>query len=71
MQVDLERKDLEALVKGSYPHYSEFDNRLVIKAGHQYMDQYAKTYWHTLEKLTEEELLELYYINKNSWNTKT
>jgi hypothetical protein len=68
MKVELERKDLEALVKGKSPYYNEFDNALVKKAGHSYSDQYARTSWESLSELTDDELYELYIICKNSWD---
>ena len=39
MKVELERTELEALVKGKPPCYNEFGNPLVKKAGHRYSDQ--------------------------------
>ena len=68
MKVDLNRKDLEALVKGSCPNYHEFENELVKKAGHSYSDQYGRTSWDSLEKLTDEELYKLYKICQYSWS---
>jgi hypothetical protein len=67
MQIELDRKGLEALVKGSRPNYNEFDNPLVEKAGHNYNDQYGKTSWRNLGALTDDELYELYLICRNSW----
>lgn len=68
MKVDLSRKDLETLVRGGYPNYSEFGNELVKKAGHFYSDQYGRTSWDSLEKLTDEELYKLYKICQDSWS---
>lgn len=68
MNKELDRIDLESLVKGSYPNYSEFNNPLVKKAGHSYIDAYGKTSWSSLFNLTDEELYELYKICKNSWD---
>ena len=68
MKIELDRKGLEILVKGSQPFYSEFDNPLVKKAGHYYSDQYSRTSWQNLSALTEEELYELYLICRNSWS---
>lgn len=68
MKVELERKDLEALVKGEELHYNEFENPLVKKAGHRYSDQYGRADWSSLENLTDEELYKLYEICKNSWS---
>ena len=67
MKLELTKDDLEALVNGSYPNYSQFDNPLVKKAGHSYSDQYGKSYWSNLSELTEEELWRLRNICVNSW----
>lgn len=67
-QEELERTELEALVKGSKPYYNEFGNPLVKKAGHSYSDQYGRTSWGSLENLTNEELYKLYEICKSSWS---
>lgn len=68
MEVVLDRKDLESLVKGNGPYYNEFDNPLVKKAGHRFSDQYGKTSWDSLSDLSDVELMQLYKICKNSWN---
>jgi len=62
--MQLDRKDLETLIKGSQPKYSQFNNLLVIKAGHFYSDQYGRTSWNSLSNLTNEELYQLYLILK-------
>lgn len=67
MKLDLTTQDLQSLVKGSSLWYSEFNNPLVIKAGHRYSDQYNKTTWTNLDELTDIELYDLYCICKNSW----
>ena len=67
MTIELDRKDLEALVKGTSPYYSEFDNPLVKLAGHSYSDQYGRTSWDRLNKLSDQQLYRLYEICKNSW----
>lgn len=67
MKIELDRKALETLVKGSQPYYNEFENPLVKKAGHSYSDQYGRTSWESIENLTDDELYELYEICKNSW----
>ena len=48
MKIELDRKGLETLVKGSHAPYSEFKNPLLIKAGHSHSDQYCKTSWERL-----------------------
>lgn len=69
MLVELDRKALETLVKGSRPYYG-FENDLVKKAGYFYNEQYSSsgTYWYNLKNLTDEELYELYKICRDSWN---
>jgi hypothetical protein len=67
MNIELDRKDLESLVKGSEPHYHAFNHPLVIKAGHRYSDQYGRTTWHNLDSLSDEELHQLYMVCKTSW----
>ena len=67
MNVNLDRKGLETLVYGSGPYYNEFNNPLLKKAGHQYSDQYCRTSWNSLGKLTDDELYQLYLICRNSW----
>ncbi len=66
--MQLDRKDLEALVKGTPPNYYSFSNPLVKYAGHAYSDEYGKTSWDSLDKLTDKQLYELYTICKNSWD---
>lgn len=67
MTINLDRDDLEALVKGTSPNYKAFNNALVKKGGHFYSDQYSRTSWGSLRNLTDSELYELYKICKNSW----
>jgi len=67
MNVELNRESLESLVKGSDPNYFEFNNPLVKKAGHLYNDQYGRTNWSSLSKLTDEELYQLHLICRDSW----
>jgi hypothetical protein len=67
MKIDLDRKTLKSLIKGTNVNYGEFNNPLVKKAGHNYSDQYGRTDWRSLSDLTDKELYELYLICKNSW----
>lgn len=71
MNIELDRKGLEALVRGSQLNYKEFKNYLVKKAGHAYSDQYSRTYWCTLHDLTDDEVYQLYLICRNSWPNKS
>ena len=65
MKLQLDRDDLECLIKGHDLDYSKFNNELVKKAGHEYIDCYGRTYWNELKTLTIGELYELYLICKN------
>lgn len=67
MNIELDRKDLEALVKGYDVSYGEFNHPLVKLAGHSYNDQYGRTSWIKLYKLSDSELYMLYNVCKNSW----
>lgn len=68
MKIELDRQGLEFLIFGSQVHHKEFNNPLVKKAGHDYSDQYGWTAWRSLNKLTDEELYQLYLICRNSWS---
>ena len=70
MRVELDRKGLEILVKGSQPYYDEFNNPLIKKAGHSYYDQYGRTEWDNLKNLTDTELFTVYCICRESWKEK-
>lgn len=67
MKVELDRHDLKALVKGSIPEFKDFNNPLIMKAGHLYSDQYGQTCWNNLGELTDDELWEVYIICKNKY----
>ena len=70
MKVELDRVDLESLVKGQPPHFSEFENPLVKRAGFEYNDQQARGRWTKLFIFSDQELYDLYIFCKNSWNNK-
>lgn len=67
MKVELTREDLKSLVRGTSPYYSAFDHPLVKKAGHRFAEQYSRTSWDKLDDLTDQELMNLYNICKDSW----
>lgn len=67
MTIELDKKTLIILIKGTGCSYTAFNNQLVTKAGHSYSDCYGTTSWSSLDELTELELYELYLICKNSW----
>ena len=56
MKIEVNKEGLKSMVRGNVPSYNDFDNDLVIKAGHSYSDQYGRTRWGNLDDLTEEEL---------------
>lgn len=64
MIVNLDRYDLERLVKSISINYIDFGNELVKKAGHSYSEPYGRTYWDNLDKLTDDELFDLYKLCK-------
>ncbi len=64
----MDRRSLEALVKGSSPNYKHFSHPLVKKAGHSYSDQYGLTRWGSLSDLTNQELYDLHILCRDSWN---
>ena len=68
MIVDLDTIDLQSLVKGAQVRYEDFDHLLVKKAGHSYSDQYGRTSWRNLSKLSDLELYALYLICKRIHN---
>ncbi|MFA5409375.1 MAG: hypothetical protein WC343_11445 [Bacilli bacterium] len=67
MKVELEKKDLIALVNGTSPYYNAFEIPLVKENGYYMAGHVEKWCWNSLKELTEEELWELYNICKNSW----
>jgi hypothetical protein len=70
MTIQVDREDLEILVKGIVPHLDIFkypEHPLVKKAGYYFRYSMGASEWVTLENLTDEELYELYTICKESW----
>ena len=65
MLVVLDKNDLKALVNGVNVPFSVFENKLVASYG-TYSGSYGTWSWKSgiLDKLTENELLELYNICK-------
>lgn len=64
MLVNLEKKDLNRLIRGSVVPYELFDHPLVKKAGHYYNGSIGTDGWNTND-LTEEELWDLYKLIEN------
>lgn len=67
--MDLDKDDLVSLVKGTSPWYSAMDQPLVQRYGSYSGPRGEEWAWHTwrLKECSEEELLELYQICKDSW----
>ena len=64
VNITLDRKDLEALVKGSSPSYELMDHPL-IKANGTFTGGFAdKWNWHLSASTTEQDLLEIYSLCK-------
>ncbi len=69
MKVDLDKKALVDLVKGTGPHYDLFDNPLVKLCG-KFNGRYGTWAWnkYELEKCSEEQLYDLYKLCRSSWS---
>lgn len=69
IQIKLDKEDLISLVIGKPPYYNQFENPLVKQCGSYTGGMAERWDWktHELEKLSEEQLYELYVICKNSW----
>ena len=69
MLIELDRKDLISLVKGTSPYYSIFENPLVKQCGSYCGGMCDEWSWTSvyLEELSDKELFELYALCKDSW----
>jgi len=65
-RIQLSRQMLMDLVKGCCPAYEYFEHKLFLKAGFSYSDQYGTHQYSSLDKLTEDELSEIYELCKKS-----
>jgi hypothetical protein len=65
-RIEVNRQILTDLVKGSCPAYEYFEHKLFLKAGFSYSDQYGNYRYSSLDKLTEDELSEIYELCKKS-----
>lgn len=67
MEIKVTKEDLISMVKGKSPYYNLFDNDLIKSMG-SYSDTSG---WHwndfKLNKLSEDSLLTIYTMCKNSW----
>lgn len=66
MIIEVDRKDLEAMVKGTCPSYDVM-NRPLIAANGSYVGGFVDDWKWSLKFNTEEELFEMYKVCKNSW----
>lgn len=66
MNVNLDKIDLISLAKGTSPNFSIMDNRSILKYGN-YNGSWKWNY-NAFKDCTEEEILKIYYLCKNSWN---
>lgn len=69
MKVDLDRKDIIALLKGTMPNYNVMDN--IPEDLGRYVGGFVDTWkWEYLipDKYTDEELFNFYLMCKHSWN---
>ena len=70
MKVDLTKKDLISLIKGTNPHYNVMDNNLVKLCG-RYIGGFRDEWkWNCSfnDDLTEDQLWNLYVLCRNSWD---
>lgn len=69
MHMELDKADLVSLVRGTDPNYSAMDHPLVKQYGRYWGGFRDEWDWDTdrLKKCTEEQLLDIYRICKDSW----
>ncbi len=67
MNIDLDKNDLINLVRGQPPYYPIFDNVLIKSSGYYNDNKGWVWYKYELDKLTEQELFDLYQLCKDSW----
>lgn len=67
MIIDLDKRALVSLVRGTEPYITAFDNPLVKKCSKWIAGFVDEWQWGNLHNLTEEKLYELYKICEKSW----
>lgn len=69
MTINVGREDIVRMVLGTAPHYTVFDNDLVKRCGSYIGGFHDGWAWdlNSLDDLTNQELIDLYDICKNSW----
>lgn len=66
MLVELDKRGLEALIRGHTPSYEQMEHNPIKKCGNYiggHADRWEWDYW-ALQKLSEQELLNIYEILK-------
>jgi hypothetical protein len=69
MTVELDRKGLETLVRGTSPHYNLFKDTIIKRMGDYYggfLDDWKWQYDFPPD-ITDEQLFEVYQKCRNSW----
>lgn len=69
MTIELSKKDLISLVKGTEPYYSIMNNALIASVGKYSGGFHDQWDWNgsALALLSEEQLYEIYKLCKESW----
>ena len=69
IQVQMDKEDILSLVMGTDPDYSKINDFEKRNLG-RFSGSYDRWTWnnHSLDKLTETELYDLYRETKDSWN---
>lgn len=67
MKLDLIKEDLVCLAKGIEPNYSAMDNNKIKRHGSFNEPLGWKWKYDAFKECTEDEILEIYLICKNSW----
>jgi len=61
----LDRSDMKTLIKGMMAPLSLWNSPLIQKAGFRYSDQYGRFNWDNLDRMTDEELCQIYSLCKS------
>lgn len=66
-EIELDRKDILNMVMGTSPYYKAYEHPLVKKCG-QHVGGFVDSWrWDIPDDVTTKELVELYFVCKNSW----
>lgn len=67
MTVELTKSMLIDLVRGTFPNFDLFENRMIAHCGTYNDNQGWQWYNHNLKLYNEEELMQMYKMCKESW----